>query len=327
MGRRRLVLLAIFSVGLITPAALATQQLQARPENLPVPPAPIDVPNEPLVTSASSAGEQLAGVFEIDRGECAGGPITAGSYFRMVTKAGNPQNGPFVANNDSSCGDKTFTPFVPGSDGGLSTAGYQPHPSPAFDALGGGENSRITQPAKFFGVDFSTATNQKDPQTGAEVAAPKVIHDGSGKLSGDVRSFAAAWNRQHFNQGAPKPDGSTPGHTAAPSGTYSAATKSYSLEWRSFIVSGPFDGFTGIWHLEGTFRPSAAAQQPQRQPAGPAPRPANPAPRPAEPAPNAAVIPKTGGSSGPLVAVALALIAAGSAAELYGRTRPAPRRG
>jgi hypothetical protein len=30
----------------------------------------------------------------------------------------------------------------------------------------------------------------------------------------------------------------------------------YTLEWKSLIVGGPFNGFTGRWHLEGTFVPS-----------------------------------------------------------------------
>ena len=66
--------------------------------------------------------------------------------------------------------------------------------------------------------------------------------------------MTVAWNGQQFNQGAPKPDGSSPGITVAPKGTYDPATGKYVLEWASQIVGGPFDGYTGVWHLEGTFK-------------------------------------------------------------------------
>jgi hypothetical protein len=79
-----------------------------------------------------------------------------------------------------------------------------------------------------------------------------------GQLSGDLRAFAASWNRQHFNQGAPKPDGSTPGITSGPSGTYDASTRRFTLTWTSQIVGGPFNNFTGAWHLTGTFVPKSS---------------------------------------------------------------------
>jgi hypothetical protein len=78
-----------------------------------------------------------------------------------------------------------------------------------------------------------------------------------GKLSGDLAAFDATWNKQAFNQGSPKPDGSRPGNTGAVSGTYDAATGAYSLTWTSQIVGGPFNSFTGYWHLEGTFVPKS----------------------------------------------------------------------
>ena len=204
-------------------------------------------PNRPV-----AGGQELKGLFRIDRANCGGAP--SGSYFRMHDPGGS-----LVQNTSSGCTDKTYTDLTPGRDGGLSTAVFQPHPDPAFDGDGNGTNDRITMPQGFFGPRFSTATNPKDPQTGTDVALPKVVYDGAGKLSGDLRSFAAGYQRQHFNQGAPKPDGSTPGATKAPAGTYDAATKKYMLEWSSTIVGGPFNNFTGTWHFEGTFDPATKA--------------------------------------------------------------------
>lgn len=203
---------------------------------------------------AASTGE-LTGVFKIEAAECAGGAVTKGSFFRMVQPNGKTDQGPFVPNGDSACGDKTYTPLLPGQDGGLSTASFQPNPEPAFDSTGNGVAAALTQPQTWFAVKFSLSTNKKDPQSGLEVAAPALTVEG-GSLKGDLRALSAAWNGQYFNQGAPKPDGSLPGNTAAPTGTYDPSTKRYKIDWSSQIVGGPFNNFTGVWHLEGVFQPS-----------------------------------------------------------------------
>jgi hypothetical protein len=206
-------------------------------------------------TATATSGRELVGLFAIRAGSCAGAP--SGSYFRMVQPGGNTSAGPFVSNGDSPCRDDTYTPLSPGSDGGLATRGYQANPNPAFDGAGNGLAARITKPQGFFSVKFSTATNATDPQTNAKVSPPRIYADGS-KLSGDVRSFAAAWNRQHFNQGSPKPDGSRPGNTSGPTGTFDAKTGSFTLQWASHIVGGPFNNFTGVWRFTGTFRASGS---------------------------------------------------------------------
>jgi hypothetical protein len=69
-----------------------------------------------------------------------------------------------------------------------------------------------------------------------------------GALRDNVDNFAAVK--------ALPPQGAKPGLTAGPTGTYDAATKRYVLEWSSQIVGGPFNNFTGIWHLEGVFEPA-----------------------------------------------------------------------
>lgn len=201
---------------------------------------------------------RLTGLFRITAGACAEAGVTQGTYFRMVQPGGAVGEGPYVTNTDSPCGDQTFTPMAPGSDGGLLTGDFQSHPDPAFDPGGNGAASRITAPTKWFGVAYSLTTNQKDPQTGVEVQAPSLVAAGR-KLSGDLRAFAAAWNGQHFNQGSPKPDGAKPGNTSEVTGTYDPSTKAFTLDWTSQIVGGPFNNFTGTWHFEGIFEPGANA--------------------------------------------------------------------
>jgi hypothetical protein len=210
------------------------------------------------VAGARAAPTELVGTFAITAGSCSG--AVQGSYFRMMTAGGAS----FIENGDSPCADKTFSPLLPGSDGGLLTGTYQPAPSSRFDGAGGGTANRITQPTPFFGVPFATSTESVDPQTGTSVPPPSITADDGGTLTGATAAFGAAWNREDFNQGSPKPDGSRPGSTSGPSGTYDVATGAFTLEWTSLIVGGPFNNFTGVWHLEGTF----AAQ------GGPPPAPA-----------------------------------------------------
>jgi hypothetical protein len=200
----------------------------------------------------------LIGLFKITAGECAGA-TPSGSFFRMVQTGGNPSSGPFVRNGDSPCEDKTWTSLLPGADGGLVTGAYQEQPDPPFKTEGPSTNAvanRIAQPQSWFAVKFALATNSKDPQTGLGVAVPSITNSG-GKLSGDLRAFAAAWNGQHFNQGSPKPDGSKPGNTSGPTGTYDDGSRKFTLDWTSQIVGGPFNNFTGKWHLEGVFEPKS----------------------------------------------------------------------
>jgi len=125
-----------------------------------------------------------------------------------------------------------------------------------------------------------------DPQTRTAVAPPTVwLKDG--KLTADLSSWAASWNNQNFNQGAPKPVLSTGAKAlgqaqaervwdwvsrqwlesaakptvggADATGTFDPDTGAFVLEWTSLIVGGPFNGFTGFWHLQGVFQASGPA--------------------------------------------------------------------
>jgi hypothetical protein len=201
-----------------------------------------------------SAGDQekLVGLFKLTPGTCSDAGVTSGTYFRMVQPGGKLGTGPYVPNGDSSCGDKTWSPMAPGADGGLRTGGFQAQADPPFDGTGNGVTDKITKPTRWFAVTYSLATNEQDPQTNTKAKQPE-IYVADGKLSGDLSAFAAAWNGQHFNQGSPKPGGQRPGLTSGPTGTYDSGSKKFVLEWTSQIAGGPFNNFTGTWHLEGTF--------------------------------------------------------------------------
>jgi hypothetical protein len=202
-------------------------------------------------SKVAEPGSPLVGVFAITAGSCSSSSPT-GTYFRMI-EPGGTLDGPFLSNGNSPCSVQTYTPLSPGTAGGLSTVSYQPNPTPAFNGSGDGVANSLTQPQDFFGVNFALSTNSTDPQTGQSVAVPS-ISNSAGALSGNLEAISVAWNNQNFNQGSPKPGGSTPGLTAVPTGTYDAASGVFTLNWASAIVGGPFNNFTGLWHLQGTFK-------------------------------------------------------------------------
>ena len=72
--------------------------------------------------AATAKSQSLKGTFKIGKG----------SYFRMVVKGGTVKGGKFLENASSTATDKTYTPRLPGADGGLRTGRYQP--GSAFDA-------------------------------------------------------------------------------------------------------------------------------------------------------------------------------------------------
>ncbi|MEV4419692.1 hypothetical protein AB0L40_06890 [Patulibacter sp. NPDC049589] len=212
--------------------------------NVTLPSSGADTPG----TGTAAANGPLVGLFKVTAGKLNSSGVS-GSWFRMKTPTGD-----YLGNYSSSASDPSYTLFKPGTDGGLVTGGYQAAPTPAFDPNGNAIAKRILQTEPFFGVQFGVSTNQLDPQTQTAVPPPSIIAT-SGKLSGQLSSWAAQWNTQSFNQGSPKPDGSSTGFTRPVTGSYDPKTGKYVLEWASLIVGGPFDTFAGEWHLEGTFVP------------------------------------------------------------------------
>ena len=292
-------------------SALAPPPLPQTPAQAPAVGAHDSAPHGPSQPVQTAAATELTGTFRVTAGSC-GTAGAEGSWFRMIQPGGTPEAGPFVENADSPCADKTYTPIRPGTDGGLVSGSHQPQPAEPFDGTGNGTAARIVRPQRFFGVDFAVATNPTDPQTQAAAAAPVIRHDG-GKLTGDLRAYAVAWNRQHFNQGAPKPDGSMPGQTRAVSGTIDTRTKAYTLQWASTIVGGPFNNFTGLWRLQGTF--DGPVGDAQTTTPAPVSTPAARAGAPAAPGPST---PDTGQAVTGLVGLA-ALAAAAATARLRRR--------
>jgi hypothetical protein len=202
---------------------------------------------------------QLNGIFKLTPATDAGAVIK-GSWFEML----DPEEGGIrkpLPNGNSPLANQDYTPVSPGTSGGLSTSAFQPAPSPAFSEVIAGKErgnaiaNAIMQPQSFFGFNFSVVSEATDRQTAEADPIPSIVDTG-GHLSGQVTAWSVGWNGEWFNQGSPKPNGSLPNGTTAVSGTYDASTGAYVLEWRSLIVKGPFNGFLGAWHLEGTYVPA-----------------------------------------------------------------------
>jgi len=198
--------------------------------------------------SQAASSRPLDGTFRLAAGKFSGAKAS-GTYFRMITgKSGGKTQ--YLANPDSRASDKTYTLGRPGTDGGLATGRFQPHPSPVFDAKGNARATKIIKPEPYTAIRFGVATLKQDPQSKKTSAVTSATVDGR-RLTVRLPGFTAEWNGEYFNQGAPKPDGSG----AAATGAYNAKTKHFVLSWTSKIRGGPFNGFSGFWHLEGTFSP------------------------------------------------------------------------
>ena len=199
----------------------------------------------PTTEAAAMFEGDLVGTFGVDAAVCDDPAAATGSYFRMLQPDGALDAGPFIPNADSVCADPTFTGLAPGTDGGLVTGDYQPSPDPAFDDAGNAVAAAIVEPVTFFAVAFAGATDTAE-------AVPTLVAEG-GVLTGDLSAFTAYYGGSNFNQGAPKPSGAGD----PPVGTIDPETGAYVLDWTSVIVGGSFDGFVGVWHLEGTYTPAA----------------------------------------------------------------------
>lgn len=210
------------------------------------------------ITPASTppaGGTPLVGVFKADSRQRAGRTGTDGLILRDARgerlSAGEPQR---------TGGEQGLHAAEPGTGGGLSTEDYQPAPTPAFagGSSGGALADQIIEPVPFYAINFSAETAATDAQTGGHDPVPSILDD-NGQLAGQITAWNAQWNGQSFNQGTPKPNGTVPAPTTPLTGTYDATTHAFTLQWKSLIVGGPFNGFTGYWRLTGTFVPASSS--------------------------------------------------------------------
>ena len=198
----------------------------------------------------ASAATPLKGTLKLSPGRLVKKQYT-GTYFRMILPGATDK---YFKNADSRAKDKTYTLLRPGTDGGLILGTFQRPPSPAFAGNGFALARRVTLPEKFAGIAFSISTAPVDAQSHTATKPPALAVTGN-RVTGDFRAWTAEWNSIYFNQGAPKPNNSFPGLTRPVNGTYNKKTKRFEIVWYSQIIGGPFNRFTGYWHLQGKLVP------------------------------------------------------------------------
>jgi hypothetical protein len=200
---------------------------------------------------SSSGGKHLKGTLALTAGSAHrvhGKLVYSGTYFRMITPGSTDV---YFQNSSSKAPSKTYTFLSPGRERGLELGRYQRPPKHAFNSSNGNALAdSITKPQAFVDIKFSISTAPKSAQGGEATPAPSLILRGN-KLTGNFSAWTAEWNKTYFNQGAPKPGGSYPGLTEPVTGTYNSKTHAFTITWYSQIVGGPFNRFTGFWHLQG----------------------------------------------------------------------------
>ncbi len=192
-----------------------------------------------LLTAPAGAAK-LKGTLAINAGTWSSKP--AGSWFRLATPTGA-----YLDNASSTAGNKSYTLLKPGRQRGITLGSYQADST--FADNGDSQADAIITPTAFFGTLFGLATLRVEAPGARPSPAPSATVKGK-KISVNLSALTAAWNKQYFNQGLPKPGTKKPLVT----GSYSSKSKAFKLDWRSKIAGGPFNGFTGVWHLEGKLR-------------------------------------------------------------------------
>ena len=202
-----------------------------------------------LVQGTPSFAVSLTGTATIVGGDCSG---VTGSYFQMWSSTIGK-----LANFASACADTSVNPLM--GTTGLVLGSFQNNgvavPGTCVANVGGNGSTAIVSSFNFFGNNVYLSTNAEDNQACLPNVAPSFDSDLAGNVTGNIQAWDVFWNGNTFNQGAPKPDGTFPSlgteGTVTLSGTYNNTTGAYTAAWRSLIVGGAFNGFTGHWQLSG----------------------------------------------------------------------------
>jgi hypothetical protein len=128
--------------------------------------------------------------------------------------------------------------------------------------------SNALAPFSFFGVSTYTGTNPVSYVTGNAAGTPTFDYDPvTGEFTVDLSSWSVLWNGSVFDQG---PVGTGPGgvsYADAVDASFDPVTKRYSISWGNRITGGPFNGFQGYWHFEGTYEGDTVIPPPVPVPA------------------------------------------------------------
>lgn len=214
------------------------------------------------------------------------GMLTVNPGFK-VRKLGY-ESGSWFAMHKPDPNGSAVAMLAPGTAGGIILGSYQnfvlnpnvPHPqgwqgvkkdgTPKGAAGTGYSRAIVTEgtamaPFNFFGVHTYIGLNPVSYQSGNSHPAPNVFLDpascsgGSCSITAELSAWEVMWNGSAFEQG-PRPKKAGPFNLAK--GSLDTNTLAYSLNWKSQIKGGPFNGVNAFWHLEGTYVPVSAVPIP-----------------------------------------------------------------
>lgn len=193
-------------------------------------------------------------------------PFT-GSWVRLYQTAlgaGNPAG--YFVNPSSPAADQTYTPVVNGTQGIKLGTPVQGLASPAFDGGGNSLTNTILKPVPFAGVNFSafTAVNtDKKTKNGKKGLWIKVAGGKSATVAVTSADFSG-WTIAYGGDSKYSTPGATSDVLAGGNLTGSLTWKdpknkalggSIILNWSSQITEPPFQPFTAVWQLQGTYTP------------------------------------------------------------------------
>jgi hypothetical protein len=113
--------------------------------------------------------------------------------------------------------------------------------------------SNALAPFPFFGINTYSGTNPVSYVTGNAAGTPTFDYDPvTGEFTVDLSSWAVLWNGTVFDQGPGGTASDGTNYIDAVDASYDPVTKRYSISWGNRIAGGPFNGFQGYWHFEGT---------------------------------------------------------------------------
>jgi|CZKG01.1.fsa_nt_gi hypothetical protein len=184
-----------------------------------------------------------------------------GSWVRLYQTA-NPAA--YFINPSSPAADQSYTPLVNGTQGvELNTA--QPLASPPFDGGGNSLTNTILTPEPFAGVNFSayvTVNPTKKAKFGKKGLILEVGKDKNATdaiTAADFTGWTIAWGGDSKF--------ATPGSTANVDGGNLTGTITWTnpskhnlggkiaLNWSAQINEPPFQAYTAVWQLQGTYTP------------------------------------------------------------------------
>ena len=206
------------------------------------------------VGAANAHATTLVGTFKLTAGSCATTHADRDVLPHDLSRR-EPHGGKFFDNPDSTCTDKSYTLAVPGTAGGFTTGKYQPEPGAGL--LGDGKRpvehdhpTTVVHGHQLQHRHESEGSPDRSCRTGADDQGQEREALGTGRgveriMEQALLQSGLAQARRHLAWA------DRAGHR-----DLQLQDPRLRADVGSAVVGGPFNGFTGYWHLQGKFVPS-----------------------------------------------------------------------